>query len=135
MNDKEALSRAAQELIQGMISGLHDSKDSLKNLQLPRRGTCVVERCARIVEESCGGCRESACVRCTIAAELRAAQDRINVERDAELGDDDLEAAVDKLVESLCEKHAAFGSALAGQWYGRRAFLGSPPIVDAPHGP
>jgi len=135
MNDKEALARAAQELIQGMISGLHESKEGLKGLQLPRRGTPVVERCARIVEEPCGGCQESACTRCTIAVELRAAEDRIYRERDAELSDDDLEAAVDKIIESLCEKHGAFGSALAGHWYSRRTFLASAPIADAPHSP
>lgn len=123
MNDKETLTLAAQELIQGMIAGLRESKQNLKDLGLPRRGTSVVERCSRIVEEPCGGCKEEACVRCTIAAELRAAQGRIDAERDAELGDADLEDAVDRLVEGLCEKHMAFGSALAGQWYSRRALL------------
>src|SRR5271167_659066 len=93
MNDKEALARAAQELIQGMISGLHESKEGLKGLQLPRRGTPIVERCAQIVEKPCGACREPACERCAIAAELRAAEDHIHAERDTELGDDDLEAA------------------------------------------
>ncbi len=139
MNDKDVLSRAASDLIQGML--LID-KDSFKNFKPPqRRGTCIVERCARTIEAACGGCRKSECQRCAVAAELRGAEDRINADRDAELAElgitgADREALIDEMVENLCTEHAAFGAVLAGQWYSRRSFLAATEAVDdAPHGP
>lgn len=124
MHDKDQLSRVARDVIQGMVSTMH-SKDGRKNFQPPRRrGVCIVERCARTVEASCGSCQKPGCQRCAIAAELRSAEDRINAERDAELAelgldDQDLEAVIDKMVENLCKDHVAFGTVLAGQWYSR----------------
>lgn len=143
MNDKDLLAQAAQEIIQGLVTGMASTtlknNGMVENFQMPpRRGTCIVERCARAIEAPCEGCRKVDCHRCAIAAELRSAEGRINAERDAEIADlglDDeaLEAFVDKLVESLCTDHAAFGSALAGQWYSRRSFLAA---TDATlHGP
>ncbi len=138
MSDKDVLARVARDFIQGMMLGRQESQDSLKNFQPPRRGTCIVERCARTIEAACESCQEPSCQRCAIAAELRAAEKRINADRDAELmalaDDTDLEALVDKMAESLCVDHVAFGPALAGQWYGRRGFLVSSTVVDAPHG-
>lgn len=133
MTDETELRRVAHEVIQGMILGLSSSKASLKDLQLPHRGTRVVERCARTVEAPCRGCQKPDCPRCAIAAELRAAESRINAERDAELDDSDIEVVVDKLVADLCADHAAFGPALAGQWYGRGGVLGASTTVDGAH--
>lgn len=102
---------------------------ALKEIKIaaPRRGVCIVERCARSVEAPCGGCRSDACQRCLIAAELRAAEDHINAERDAELlelevGDEDLDPLVDQFAKSLCAQHVPFGKVLVGEWYGRRSF-------------
>jgi len=133
MNDRSALALVARDLVQGMVEGLRSSKDSLKSLQLPSRGTRIVERCARTVEAPCRGCQKPDCPRCAIAAELRAAESRINAERDAELDDSDIEVVVDKLVADLCADHAAFGPALAGQWYGRGGVLGASTTVDGAH--
>lgn len=124
MDDKDMLAATAREVLQGMIS----TRVGLKDFKRPRRGTCIVERCARTVEAPCGSCQKAGCQRCAIAAELRAAEDRINTDRDdelAELGldDEDLEAFIDKLVENLCDAHAPFGYALSSQWYSRRSFL------------
>ena len=136
MNDKDVLAYVARDLIQGMVSTMND-KGSLKNFQRPRRGTCIVERCARAVEDLCGRCQKADCSRCVIAAELRAAEGRINADRDAELAelgidDEDVEAVIDKMVENICADHAPFGSALASQWYSRRSFLNA---ASAPHSP
>jgi hypothetical protein len=132
MNDKEMLATCAREFIEGMILARVD----IKGLEPPRRGTCIVERCARAVEEPCGRCRKAACQRCVIAAELRAAEGRINADRDAELAerglaDEDIEVFIDKMVSNVCTAHAPFGAALSGQWYSRRSFL----VAAAPHGP
>jgi len=140
MNDNTACERWAIKIIQGLLLPL-GSKGSLASFVTPRRrGVCIVERCARSVEAPCGGCRKSACQRCAIAAELRAAEDRINDARDAELielgvDDTDLEAVIDAMINNLCTDHTAFGAVLAGQWYGRQSFLFSSTVVDARHGP
>ena len=138
MRDKEALALTARNLIGGMVSTLGSSR---KSFQPPRRrGVCIVERCARSIEAPCNGCQEPSCLRCSIAAELRRAEECINGERDeelAELGidDKDLEELVDKIVENLCEDHAAFGAVLAGQWYRGRSFLApatSAAVLESP---
>ena len=135
MHDSGVLARVARDLVQGMTSL---SKDSLKNFVPPRRGTCIVERCARFIETSCGGCRKADCPRCAMAADLRAVEDQINADRDAELielglASGDLEGMIDQMVENLCGDHAAFGPELLKQWYARRSFLVEDPAsVDAP---
>ena len=133
MQDNDALGRCARDFIQGMVlTAAQSSKGSFKSFQPSRRrGVCCVERCARVVEALCGGCQDPGCHRCMIAAELRAAEGRINSEREAELAelgldDKDLEELVDKVVGGLCEDHGAFGPALAGQWYRRQSFLSFP---------
>jgi hypothetical protein len=138
MQDKDELGRRARDFIQGLLlTASQSSKDSFKDFQPPRRrGVCLVERCARTVEALCGGCQESGCPRCMIAAELRSAEDRIHGEREAELAelgfdDKDLEELIDKVVGGLCKDHAAFGAALAGQWYSRQNFLSFPTNTDA----
>jgi hypothetical protein len=130
MQDTEALVLGAREFIHGMaLSASQYNQDSFRDFQSPRRrGVCIVERCARAIETSCRGCSEPGCHRCRMAAELRAAEARINGERDAELAelgldDKDLEEVVDKVCAGLCEGHGAFGAVLAGQWYSRRNFL------------
>lgn len=127
MQDKAAVAGAAGDFIQGLIlMAAQSDKGSFKSFQPSRcRGACSVERCARTVEAPCGGCQESGCQRCSIATELRAAKDRIHSEREAELvdlgfDDKDLEELIDKVVGGVCEDHAAFGSALAGQWHNRQ---------------
>jgi hypothetical protein len=138
MQDKEALALSARDFIQGLIlTAAQSSKDIFKSFQPSRRrGICLVERCARVIEVLCGGCQKPDCHRCTISAELRAAEDRINGEREVELAelgfdDKDLEERVDKVVWGLCKEHVAFGSALAGQWYSRQNFLSYPTSRDA----
>ncbi len=126
MHDKELLALAAREMIQGMLSGSLENFKPKFSKKHP--GTCMVERCARFVETACGGCRTVDCPRCAIAAELRAAEDRINAERDAEIAtlniaDQLIEEILDQLVENLCEEHGAFGPALFGEWHGRRNFM------------
>ncbi len=134
MTDGPVLVRVARDLIAGMTSSFGD-KESLKNFKPPRRGTCLVERCARFVEEVCFKCGKADCQRCAIAAELRAAEEQINADRDAELldqfGSQELEHIVDNLVQSLCGDHGAFGPVLLKQWYARRSFIVDPPAVDA----
>lgn len=119
--DKTVLGHLARDVLQGMLSTAQAVASNPSPLLGMRRGLCVVERCARAVEAPCGGCRETACQRCLIAAELRAAETRINAERDTELAqqitDQDLDVLIDGLVKNLCEKHAAFGSVLFGEWY------------------
>lgn len=124
MNDKDTLERTALKAIQGLLLGVGVGKIEPP----PRRGTCIVERCARFIEASCRSCRGLNCQRCAIVAELRCAENRINAERDTELAElsiDDraLDSLVDKIVENLCTEHIAFGSELTGQWYSRRSFL------------
>ncbi len=124
MNDKDTVEHLALKAIQGLLLGVGVGKIEPP----PRRGTCIVERCAQFIEASCRSCRVLNCQRCAIVAELREAEDRINAERDAELAElstDDvgLDSLIDKIVENLCIEHVAFGSELAGQWYSRRSFL------------
>ena len=136
MHDKDLLAIAAREFVQGMLTGAESQLAKRLDPKRPRVGTCIVERCARVVEISCGGCRQSNCVRCEIAAELRAAEDRINADRDAELAElgdaqivDDI---VGQFVDDLCAQHAAFGPVLASEWYGqRRAFsMATAPVTS-----
>ncbi len=141
LQDKDECARAAHDFIQGMIltagQSTQSHRDVFKGFQpLRRRGVGLVERCARVIEASCGGCLEDGCPRCMIAAELRSAEDRLHDEREAELaglGADDevLEELIDKIVGGLCKEHSAFGSALAGQWYNRQNFLSPPTSHDA----
>jgi hypothetical protein len=128
LDNKDECSRFARQTIQGLRLSL--SKSCSKSFGPPpsRQGTSIVERCARAVELPCNGCQRSDCLRCTIAAELRAAEERIHAERDAEIAElpltsADLETLVDKIVGNLCVEHATFGSALTEQWYNRRSFL------------
>lgn len=126
MHENDVLVRVANEILSGMITTAQSA--TLKGIKpAPRRGVCIVERCARLVETACEACREQDCRRCAIAAELRAAEDRINAERDAELAalgldDQDFDRLVDQFVDNLCAEHVAFGPVLAGEWYGRRSF-------------
>lgn len=130
MNDKDLLVRLARDLLQGMLTTAHGDSFTVK--PVPRRGTCIVERCARTIEAPCGGCREYySCLRCVIAAELRVEEGRINAERDAELAtlgleDQDLDKFIDGFVESLCEAHMPFGAVLVEVWHVRRSFSASP---------
>ena len=135
MDDRELLAHVARAVIRGMVSTM---RGGLKSLQTPRRrrGTCIVERCARVIEASCGACRRPDCVRCEIAAELRAAEDRVNAERDAELAElgldeNDVEEVLDKMVEGLCGEHVPFGTVIVEEWYGRRTLLVASPGADA----
>lgn len=134
MHDKDLLVLAAREIIQGMV--VTASSNCMENFKPPPRlGTCIVERCALFIETTCKGCRTESCPRCTIAAELRAAEDSINADRDAELAaiaseELNLERLLDNFVERLCAKHTPFGTVLFGQWYDRRSFL-SPVSVSA----
>jgi len=90
----------------------------------------MVERCAQFIEASCRSCRGPDCARCTITAELRAAEDRLNAEHDAEFRDDAyLDEIIKLIAENLCTEHGAFGSALVGQWYGRRSFLPKAAVI------
>jgi hypothetical protein len=138
LNDKSACDRLARQTIQGLRMSLSKSGSKSFASPPPRQGTCIVERCAQMIETSCRGCREIDCPRCTIAAELRLAEARINAERDAELAElpptnADLETLIDKIIENLCTEHATFGSALAEQWYNQRGLLKvTPAIVDHP---
>jgi hypothetical protein len=135
MDNSAVLTHVARDFIQGMSSTL-GNKDGLKNFQSKRRGTCIVERCARFIEAPCHGCRKADCQRCTIVAELRAAEDQINADRDAELielvSGDDLEEVVDNMIGNLCADHAAFGPVLMGQWFTRRNFMTETTAGDAP---
>ena len=130
MHDKDQLTHAAHELLQGLISGMTSilgNKDSFKSFKPPRLGTCIVERCAQTLEVVCKGCRGPSCQRCLLAAELRAAEDRINDERDAELSElfdnQTIEVMVDNMAKNLCENHVLFGPVLIGQCYSRRNFM------------
>jgi hypothetical protein len=132
MQDQDALASGARSFIQGLRQiRTQGNNDFYKLFRAPPpRGVDLVERCARVVEEGCSGCQKPGCPRCTIAAELRFAGDRIRRERNAELAefdfdDEDLEALVDKLVSWLCKDHVAFGVALAREWYGRQNFMKS----------
>lgn len=126
MHERDRLVQVAREVLDGMASTARS--EAMKAIKpARRRGSCVVERCARHVERSCGSCREVACPRCAIAAGLRAAEGQINAERDAELAamgisDEDLDSLVDQLVANLCQLHVSFGPVLAGEWYTRRSF-------------
>lgn len=139
LHDKDVRMQVARDLISGMTSGLQKPGicGSMQKLgkRPPRRGTCIVERCALEIEISCGRCGKIDCLRCSIAAELRAAEDRINTERDAELDamgidENDLELAISNILDNLCATHTLFGSALAEQWYGRQNF--AEPTIDQP---
>jgi hypothetical protein len=127
MHEKDLLVRVVREILDGMVTTAQSS--ALKDIKpTPRRGVCIVARCALYVESSCGGCREEGCARCMIAAELRSAEDRINAARDAELAalgvaEEDLDPLVDQLVENLCKEHVQFGSTLVDEWYVRRRSL------------
>lgn len=133
MQDKDELALRARDFIQGLIlTAAQSNKESFKAFKPRRRGIGLVERCARDVETSCRGCQESGCQRCVIATELRAAEDRLEGEREAELAelgfdDQDLEEMIDKVVGGLCKAHAPFGSALALQWYSSRLSFSSLP--------
>lgn len=127
MHEKDLLVQVAREVLDGLVSTAQSA--ALKAIKPgPRRGVCIVERCALCVEAPCRGCREKGCQRCVIAAELRAAEAHINAERDAELAargfaEEDLDPLVDQFVENLCKEHVQFGSALVGEWYVRRRSL------------
>ena len=138
MQDKDELARRARDFVQGLIlTAAQSNKEAFKDFQPSRRrGVCIVERCARLIEGPCGSCQGRGCTRCELAAELRASKDRINDERAAELADlgfddTDLEELVDKVVGGLCKEHVAFGSALVEQWYGRQHFLSFPTRREA----
>jgi len=125
MRDNDVLARTAREFIQGMRATLGgDAGTTLMGAVKPsrRKGICMVERCARLVEAGCGNCRDTGCQRCAIAAELRDAETRLNAERDAELislgvDDQDLDEMIDKFVGNLCTDHRPFGHALIKEWY------------------
>lgn len=129
MQDKDMLAFHARNFIDGLVlCAARNSKDSLKIFEPPpRRGISIVERCALMIEGACARCQEPGCQRCRIAAELRAAEKRINGERDVELAelgfdDKDLEGVIDKMAGGLCKDHVAFGAVLVGQWYSRNNF-------------
>lgn len=134
MADGELLALTAREFLRGMRLMAGDSPELMGAVNpVPRKGVCMVERCARLVEASCGSCRGESCQRCVIAAELRDAENRLNGERDAEMralgmDDDDLDEMVDKIAGSLCGEHAPFGTALLQEWYGKRDLM---PAVSA----
>jgi hypothetical protein len=120
MYDDDALASVARDVIEGLL--VPSRNGTFRGLKPARRGTCVVERCAQFIEEACHKCQNADCSRCTIAADLRSAQERINAERDAEidslgLSDQDLEGVVVKIAEGLCADHARFGSVLLEQWH------------------
>ena len=115
MTDKDQLGRVARTIIQGFRQGIPNG------IKAPRLGTCIVERCARLIEEACGSC--ATCQRCTIAAELRAAEGRINADRDAELvaltqADENINGIIDQFIEGLCPLHGPLGTALIEACYG-----------------
>jgi hypothetical protein len=128
MSDRSLLVRAARDLAQGMLT----AAGSTPNMA-PRLGVCIVERCARMIEASCKGCREAICQRCSIAAELRGAETVINAERDAEIAalgiEKTLDEIIDKIVEGLCGTHTPFGTVLVEEWYVRKIFT-SPPAAS-----
>lgn len=136
MNDKDTLERLALKGIQAMLLGMGVGKIE----PTPRRGICIVERCAQFIEASCGSCHGLDCQCCVIATKLREAEDRINAERDAELAelsldDADPDSLLAKIVEDLCTEHVAFGLELVRQWYSRRSFLPAVAVIDdASHG-
>ena len=124
MTDKSQLASVARDIVQGMRQGM----PATAGIRKQRPGVCAVERCARLIEESCGGCAR--CQRCSIAAEIRAAEGHINDDRDAELtalmqDDDAIHGVVDQIIESLCGLHAPLGAAMVEECYGRK-FLASP---------
>ena len=128
MRDGDFLARTAREFLLGMRTSLGgDAGTALMGaVKLSRRkGVCMVERCARLVEAPCGRCRDASCQRCVIAAELRGAETQLNAARDAELitlglDDEDLDDMIDKFVGNLCGEHRPFGHALIKEWYGQR---------------
>lgn len=132
MRDRDVLACTAREFIHGIRAVIGDGAGivtlgAAMSAAKPsrRKGVCIVERCARLVEASCKACRASSCQRCTIAAELRDSEDRIHVARDAELAslgmdDQDFDELVDKIVCNLCGEHAPFGHALIEERYGQR---------------
>ncbi len=133
----ELFLRDTAGLANGMIQGLllpMSSKGVLENFKPQRRGTCLVERCAQTVEAACGSCREAGCPRCSIAAELRAAEARLNAERDTEISElgVDIEGLLNDMITQFCTVHVALGRELAGQWYGRRSFQVSAAADGAP---
>jgi len=116
-------------MVRNFIQGMKGSEGIELMKTSRRKGICMVERCALLVEAPCGRCHGTACLRCSIAGELRAAEDRLNADRDAELralgtDDQDRDDVVDAFVSSLCREHRWFGHALLREWYGRRS---SPP--------
>lgn len=132
LNDKDTLERTALKAIQALLLGLGVGKIEGKIEPRPRLGTCIVERCAQFIETLCGSCRSLDCQCCVIAAKLRAAEDRINTERDAELEASlaDPDSLINKIVEDLCTAHTAFGVELVVQWYNRRSFLPAETVID-----
>ena len=124
MNDRNLLVQTARDIVQGMRM---TARGGIPDIKPKRPGICAVERCARMIEVSCGGCRETSCQRCLIAAELRAAEDRINDERDAELAelgldDQSVDEIVDKIVEGLCDVHAPLKTMIVEEWYSRKIY-------------
>lgn len=122
MTDKSQVVRAARDFVQGLRSGLP------QGIKAKRPGVCIVERCAQLVEETCGGCR--GCLRCAIAAELRAAESRINAERDAELEECGIAPLLDHVIEGLCALHAPLGTALIAECYGAKVFAAPARTLD-----
>lgn len=119
MDAEELLTSGAQSLIQSMMSGAC----AKAVLPLPRLGVSVVERCARLVEAPCSGCRQGTCQPCAISAELRSAEARIHAERDAELAALEIDTAhvekiLNNVIDHLCQAHAPFGRALLREWHG-----------------
>ena len=115
LTSKDQLGAAARTIIQGIRQGVPDG------IKAPRLGTCMVERCAQLIEEACAAC--TTCPRCAIAGELRAAEGRLNTERDAELvalsqTDEAVYGIIDQFVEGLCALHAPLGVALIEARYG-----------------
>ncbi len=144
MNDKDTLERLALKAIQALLLGMGVGKIERRGVgkiePTPRRGICIVERCAQFIEASCGSCHGLDCQCCVMATKLREAEDRINAERDAELAelsldDADPDSLLAKIVEDLCTEHVAFGLELVRQWYNRRSFLPAVAVIDdASHG-
>jgi hypothetical protein len=128
--DPRALAVVAHDFLKGLVDTAKNK--TFAGLNPKPRGVCIVERCAREIEATCKGCHVPDCVRCACAAELRAAEDRIHAERDAELKeldveDHEIDILIDRIVEGVCEQHRPFGLMLVNQWYGgRRRYEDSP---------
>ena len=141
----------ARHVIQGLLVGVASAREpasfaaikASRPSPLPRVGTCIVERCAQMIERPCNACRSTICPRCVVAQELRDNEERINSERDAELAlldepptEDDLDGYVDGIAKSLCGAHRPVGDALIQEWYARKTFTtprSGPPSTG--HGP